>query len=84
MNERPVYHGVILDEPPKNNSKCDCSDCGFCGMELCVHRELIDENNELKKRIQELEYEVSCLKELNDDLYDENFDLKYELEGIMR
>lgn len=32
---------------------CDCHDCPFCGIELCVHRKLMDENNGLKATIKE-------------------------------
>ena len=32
---------------------CDCSDCAFRGMQMCVHRKLMDENNALRETIAE-------------------------------
>ena len=33
---------------------CDCADCRFRGMEMCVHRKLMDENARLKSIIREI------------------------------
>ena len=53
--------------------KCDCSDCGFRGMEACEHRKAMDEINVLRSDVKTL---MGTIKEAKDRLryYFESFD----------